>query len=117
MNTLTVWPHYETQQLTSMDQVKAHFTEDCDYELNWLFLSTSGVHGSYQTLDDIEACDGTDEEDECFDEITVLIVCPRLVVMKYGHLPIDRADIPWLRTVVTKTIAGVAKSQAENRLD
>jgi hypothetical protein len=113
MSTLMVWPHYEVQPIESMHQVREHFTDPCNYELNWLFLSTSGVHGSYTTLDNLE----NDSEYADWDTITVLIICPRLVVMKYGELSVSRDDIPWLRSIVTRSIAGIAKSQAGNRLD
>ena len=42
-----------------------HGDELVDYSGNWLFLSTSGVHGSYRTLDDIENDAGLLECDQC----------------------------------------------------
>ncbi len=39
---------------TPRDFVLDFFKEPTDWELNWLFVGTSGVHGSYDSLDDIE---------------------------------------------------------------
>lgn len=100
--------HYTIDNLKNIDQVKEIF-EDGPDEMNWLFLSTSGVHGSYETLDDIEADDDNTEH-----YITMLVVHPRMVWCKYGHLKIERKDIPWLRVMVTKTIEAVKDSQQGN---
>ena len=81
-----------------------------DWTLNWLFLSSSGVHGSYETLD--EAAEYLAEGEDS--SITVLLVQPRRVQVYYGHVPVRADDIPWLREMVRKTLAGVAKSQEGN---
>lgn len=116
--------------------VRALFREPgADPELNWLFLSTSGVHGTYTTLDDIEADAARPlyegPADDCPPEalgryrwrvdadgrfeITVLIVHPRTVTLKYGECEFDLADIPWLRAAVERTVRGVVASQVGNR--
>lgn len=101
-------------------------------ELNWVFLSTSGVHGSYCSLDDIEfrLWDGTDaevREDECAvddpewtrdttADITVLIVLPRIVATMFGNGVIrTREDVALLRRRVEQTFEGIANLQKGNR--
>ena len=113
--TIVMWPHYKVIPLESFEQVREHFSPTTDYTLNWLILSTSGVHGTYTTLDEIEDCDGLDEYgDTCPTDVTVLIVCPRLVVMKYGHFEVTEDDIRWLRDQVAKTLDGITRSQYGN---
>lgn len=99
-------------------------------ELNWVFLSASGVHGSYCTLDNIERwLFGGDTKAIRSDlglqrgeplptqhEVTVLIVKPRVVCTLYGNAIVrTREDIALLRKKVEQTVAGVAVSQIGNR--
>ena len=79
-----------------------HFT------MNWLFLSTSGTHGSYGTLDDAE------EESEDPFYITALVVQPRIMNLHYGNGLFYKKEISWLRSVVKKTLGGVQLSQQGN---
>jgi hypothetical protein len=113
---LTMWPHYEIGHVESMAELREMFVEATNYELNWLFCSTSGVHGTRTTLDEIErAFDLPSDHDEYVEpDITVLVVQPRLVVLRYGHVWITREDVPWLREVVAKSLAGVLASQEGN---
>ena len=77
--------------------------------MNFVLFSTSGVHGMYTTIEEIEASilkypdgpdpDGPDPDadDYHFPEVTVLIVQPRLVCLRYGCIPVTLADIPYLK--------------------
>jgi hypothetical protein len=121
---IRVHPHDQTSRINNIQELRDIFVDGVDYELNWLFLSTSGVHGTYQDLKDIERAIllGTicpdPETCECADcatmAITVLVVQPRRCNLMYGHIDILREDIPWLKEVVKKTIKGVLRSQADN---
>ena len=88
-------------------------------DINWVFLSTSGVHGSYISLDDIEqriSGEATSEDMQDGEEVTVLIVLPRMVVTCYGNAIIrTREDIALLRRLVEKTFIGIAELQKGNR--
>jgi len=79
-------------------------------EMNWCFLSTSGIHGTYRTLDDIEAPDSDDSPSR----ITVLVVAPRMVRCGYGDIEVAGEDVPWLRRLVESTLSAVAESQRGN---
>lgn len=116
---------WNTWRIDSVDDVVKVFGLDLnavDFTLNWCFLSTSGVHGSYCTLDDLQRY-FDDPEKFCAEEnsgepyepnITITIVQPRIVRMGSGSLRIEPTDIPYLRDLVGKTFMGVAKSQIEN---
>ena len=107
--TLIIWPHYEVSKLEGMGDIRHVFNDNTDYTLNWLFLSTSGIHGSYVTLDELAK-----EQDSEYRSITAVIVQPRLVVIHYGDITIEPEDFPYLRNVVSQTIKGIRESQLGN---
>lgn len=66
-------------------------------DMNFVMFSTSGVHGTYTTLEEIEEeFTGSDHE---FCRLTILIVQPRVVCLHYGTILIEREDIPFLKTL------------------
>jgi hypothetical protein len=98
--------HYNIYGLKSsasaMEFLKQYFPDGEANALNFVLFSTSGVHGTYTTLDEIEHSMKTypngygDEEDTPDDyhypEVTVLIVQPRIVGMTYGNVKINSMD-------------------------
>lgn len=105
--------HYTVNEtIQTIDDLRAMFPSGEADELNWCFLSTSGVHGSYTSLDDIAA--GPDEDGYEDNYVTVLVVAPRMIRCNYGHIEISVHDIPWLRRLVSSTLEAVAKSQRGN---
>lgn len=111
MNTITLWPHYKIEKLQGIKEIRDIFNDDeeeTDWTLNWLVLSTSGVHGSYTTLDKLDFSDG-------YACITALIIHPRLVVLRYGEITIAQDDVPYLRMLVSKSLEGINKSQEGNK--
>lgn len=98
--------------------------------MNFILFSTSGVHGCYTTIEEIEASmalypDGppmlTGDDDYPDDytppEITFLIVQPRIVGMTYGLAKIRNADdVAWvkrMRDLSTKAVAGIGRPATE----
>lgn len=80
--------------------------DDSVNEMNFILFSTSGIHGSYRTLEDIAEStakygfdiDGHDEwpDDRVWPEATFLLVQPRLVSMTFGNARIrDEDDLKW----------------------
>jgi len=100
-------PYYKVlHSLKSLEDLKKVFPDGKADEYNWCFLSTSGVHGLCTTLDDIE---------EFPEDITVLVVHPRLVCLRYGNIQIiSKDDVEWLRGLVRSTIDAVGESQMGN---
>lgn len=79
-------------------------------EMNFVLFSTSGVHGTYATIEEVEASlvkygetptfdvDGEVPDDYVGPHLTVMIVQPRLVAIRYGnisHVTVD--DLPFLK--------------------
>jgi hypothetical protein len=117
---VTFWPHYEVQaSIKSIDDLKTLFPNGKANDLNWVFYSMSGVHGTYTTLDEIDAGEPDDDPEENLapyqSELTVLVVHPRLVVLKYGNIRVhDKAEADWLRELVASSLAAVIKTQEGN---
>ena len=88
--------HYENIAIDSFAAVEGVFgSDDHDgelYEGNWLFLGTSGVHGTYAHPNDPDFWDpDVDGEGKPLPPmVTVLIVFPRIVSMRYGHIKVTR---------------------------
>jgi hypothetical protein len=67
---------------------------------NFVLFSTSGVHGTYRTIEDAEEEIrlGIDEDERC--GVTFLVIHPRTVVTKYGNCqPRTAEDIAFLKTL------------------
>lgn len=110
--------HYSIESISTIGRIKATFPEDDSWDntLNWLFLSTSGVHGSYTTLDEIEQyVPDVDDEETYRPTLTALIVQPRTVCIRYGgEIEVAPEDVPYLRHVVARTLEGITRSQEGN---
>ena len=100
------------------EYLKAYFENDKADHMNMLMGSTSGIHGTYTTLDDLEnpAYIALAELDISHHEtFTILVIQPRIVRMTYGTVGIrSQKDIDWLRDIITQSIAAFAKSQEGN---
>jgi len=99
--------HYTTQRLESFQDIEEFFPEAEADDLNWFFTGTSGVHGTYTTLEEIEkAWDITDGEQEGYEgrNVTVLIVKPRMVTCVYGDVTIEtKEQLSFLKKLAEST--------------
>ena len=74
-----------------MELLKRYFPKGEATIYNFVLFSTSGVHGSHMTIENVE--DGT-----AYGELTFLIIQPMNVEMIYGNLyDIKKSDIPFLK--------------------
>lgn len=79
-----------------MDALREMFPNGTANDLNFVLFSTSGIHGSYGTIEDAE------REMQSGDEpsVTFLVIQPRLVCMRYGCAhPKSADDIAFLKTL------------------
>jgi len=102
--------YYKNRRLEGIEHLKRIFPDGEANDLNWCLLSTSGVHGLYRTLDDLEY---SFEEDEVY-SITALVVMPRIVSMLWGHIEITKDDVPYLRKLVSSSLKFIELSQEGN---
>ena len=117
----SLWPLYQVIEIRRMAEVRATLGDNGENvnQLNWCFVGTSGNHGTYTNLDEaVEILEGTSEGYAKAKGgkwwVTVLIVHPRLCVLKYGEIEVTKDDIDYLRIVVRKTLEEVVKSQEGN---
>ena len=83
--------HYSINQaVDSMGLLRAVFPDGEANEMNFCLFSTSGVHGTYRTIEEEEANPGCG--------VTFVIVHPRLVTMQYGNVePQTPEDFAFLK--------------------
>lgn len=94
--------HIPRRAVDSMPSIKTILpTPDIVNELNFVLFGTSGIHGSYGSVEDLRESfnlfglrDWPEDEipDGYTDTITFLIVHPRLVAMRYGNVKIKSED-------------------------
>ena len=98
--------HYDPNE--SMGMLRSVFPDGEADEMNFCLFSTSGVHGSYSTLEEAESWIGKDGEEKV-DHITFLLVHPRTVTLRYGNVIIESyEDIDFLKKL-RKTSTQVVK--------
>ncbi len=94
---------FAAKQETAIDMLRGWFPKGEANTMNFVLFSTSGVHGCYTTLEQIEAdmrkhsAPPTEEESENDDtrvpwDVTFVIVQPRLVGMTYGNADLRSLD-------------------------
>jgi len=96
--------HYNNAQIDDMSDVRRALDGVGINEDNWLFVGTSGIHGSYTKLSEYP------EQDH----FTVLIVRPRTVSNLYGEVTVDHEDVKWLSKRVRETLEVINKTQGRN---
>jgi len=104
--------YYKNHCLEGINHLKKIFPDGDANDLNWCVLSTSGVHGTYGTLDDLEKYFSSGELK--YLSITALVIMPRVVSMLWGHIDITLEDIPYLRKLVTSSLRFMSESQTGN---
>jgi hypothetical protein len=69
--------------IDSMEALRGMFPEAKANALNFVLFSTSGVHGTYTTIEEAERERG---------DVTFLVVHPRLVALRYGTVTPQTID-------------------------
>ncbi len=89
-----------------MEALRTMFPEGEADRLNFVLFSTSGVHGSYTTIEEHEAEPLYDQDNT----VTFVIVQPRLVAMRYGGVcPKSKEDYAFLKKLRQSSWDVVAK--------
>lgn len=90
---------FHVKPKNGMDALRQIFEYGDADDLNFCLFSTSGVHGSYQTIEEAESYVlGGSEDKDGFPDITFLIVHPRLCCLRYGNcIPKTKEDFAYLK--------------------
>jgi hypothetical protein len=104
--------HYSVHRLVNgeggMQALREAFPEAKADEMNVVLFSTSGVHGTYNTIEDAERF-LRGENPEGFAEVTFVIVQPRRVSLFYGVCdPANQDDIDFLKRLRASSHAALA---------
>ena len=110
---------YEIAEIRSMQEIYTLFPNGVADGRNWIFLSTGGIHGSDNTIEDAEyILRGEDPDEEPLPNgrtlITVLIVRPAACVLLWGEVQVNLDDLNYLRRLVRSTLENVTDSQGGN---
>lgn len=95
--------HYSVIKEMAITLLRRIFPRGEANELNFVLFSTSGVHGTYNMIEDAEKVLTTapidlDKDDCCLSEITFVIIQPRLCTIYYGNCePKNIEDIKFLK--------------------
>lgn len=104
---VSVMPAYETVKLDracGVSVLRTLFRDGEANSMNFCLFSTSGTHGSYLTIEDVAASLGTDEPEQ----LTVLVIQPRVVRMLYGDIDVEPSDIDFLKQLRESSKRAVA---------
>ncbi len=93
---------YSTRDTLGMPALREMFPSGQADEMNAVLFSTSGVHGTYSTIEEAELdlARGNRDEDgnETTPSVTFLIIHPRIVCLRYGNChPQTTDDIDYLK--------------------
>lgn len=95
-----------------MDALRKMFPNGTANDLNFVLFSTSGIHGSYGTIEDAEREMQSDDEPS----VTFVVVQPRIVSMRYGCAhPKSADDIAFLKTLRSSSHRAVASIGIEKQ--
>jgi hypothetical protein len=100
--------HYNIFRIKGgIEALKTMFPEGEANDMNFVLFSTSGVHGTYTTIEEIEESlkkyEGNEPgEDEYPDDyhgtrLTVEIIQPRICCLRYGNIEVTLEDVPFLK--------------------
>lgn len=94
--------HYHVKHEMAMVHLRRIFPKGIANELNFVLFSTSGVHGTYATIEDVERflkiAPVERKEDDWCNDITFVIIQPRLCTLHYGNCePENIEDIEFLK--------------------
>lgn len=115
--------HYSVMRMADgiegMDALRALFPDAQADQLNLVLFSTSGIHGTYNTIENAERFLANGDSSKGYGEVTFLIIHPRLVAMRYGVCnPETQDDIDYLKRLRASShvvVATIGKPSAREK--
>lgn len=95
--------------------LRAYFPDGRADEMNVCLFSTSGVHGTYATIEEIEKRLKRKRAAKAGYPLTFLVLQPRRVVVEYGNVSVTTLEeVEWLKQLRASSWAAFATiGQAE----
>jgi len=106
---------FAVRDMNGMAALHEMFPDGTADEMNLCIFSTSGVHGTYTTIEEAEAnlAKAEDDEERGSPDVTFLIIHPRIVCMRYGNCeprtPEDFAFLKKLRETSWAALASIGR--------
>ena len=96
---------FQYQEYESMEMLREVFPDAETNELNFCLFSTSGVHGTYATIENAE---NDLSSGEGVAKVTFLVVHPRVVALRYGNVLIEnKEDIAFLKKLRANSLDSI----------
>ena len=104
-----------------MENLRRLFPDGEADDMNFVLFSTSGVHGTYTTIEEIEkgllkygddylVPSGEDGPDDWHGhDLTVLVVHPRIVCLRCGNVRVRLSDVPYLKKLRDSSLSAVGE--------
>lgn len=93
--------HYNTfscKDEDGMEGLRGFFPKGTADEFNLCVFSTSGVHGMYTTIEEVEAKELDEDGEVIFTAVTFCIIQPRICTIRYGNcIPETPEDFAFLK--------------------
>lgn len=111
--------HYQCRTKDGMTALREFFEDGADF-MNFVLFSTSGVHGTYNTIEAAERWLAGDrpsdpEAGDYYQVVTFLIVQPRICCLRYGNCRPETADdIAFLKQLREASLRAVQKLGTES---
>jgi hypothetical protein len=108
--------HYNIFRGLTIEDLIDLFPDGEANEMNFALFSTSGVHGTYSTIEDVIRSHYLPKDNEEYLEemsVTVLVIHPRLVCMKYGHVYFKEEHIDFLKKLRDSSKQAIMKIGVE----
>jgi hypothetical protein len=99
------------REAIGMQALRGMFPDGKADAMNFVLFSTSGVHGTYNTIEEAETTIlGKAAPDEACSSVTFLIVHPRIVALRYGECdPETPEDIAFLKRLRKTSHAAMSR--------
>ena len=99
----------KAREYSGMQALRGMFPDGEADDLSMVLFSTSGVHGTYNTIEEAEQHLTAPTKETC-GSVTFLVLHPRLVALRYGCCnPETQADIDYLKRLRASSHAQLAK--------
>lgn len=102
-------PHYSIMRANhdlAEDGLRKMFPQGEADDMNFVLFSTSGVHGTYTTIEEAHASIGKPDEST---NVAFLIVQPRLVCLRYGTVEVTNENVEFLKKLRSSSHAIAAQ--------
>ena len=114
-----LWDKGEVLEIRTINDVRAIFPESRADLQNLAFVGIKGFYGNGMTLDELEEVfSGNHPQTNHLENgkwwVNILIVHPRIAVLKYGCILVGPKDVPFLREIVRTTLEVINEHQANN---